>query len=773
MKFGEIFARLMAKAIEREECQLKLLKMEARNPKIQEDTVRVYWPISESRPMRRLLILLALLGLVLLIPCRSQAQYVALLGSVQSPLGQALPGVNVAVCPILGSVASTRCSPLASAYNDRTGTQGTADNPTQSDGKGNFSLYVSPGMYYVQRYGGALAGTQLAVVTVPCDPSYTYTSGPCATGSGGSGGATSYFFTQATAATTWTIDHNLGSLGSSSITFACYDTTGQYLIPDTADQTTSNVVTLTFTSAQAGSCLIVGTGSVPAAVAGLNATNSFSALNTFNAGANILGGGALSGTFMGSPLFPLSSNAAIKPASASAYYFVTEAANGGSDLNDGLSPGSAFATPQHCISVVLALGGGTCDARTLYSYTYGNTQRIISIGQHSPLVPLTFLLPPYGTWTCNLTGGAQACLEVFNGGAAIGTSSGQGNQFIITASSTANVVDVCGTDPSTADAYLHMENFNCQSQSGAAVSGAVMDIQHLVDISRVTDLSSMAASTNTKSLWIHGVGGSAQVERVKGHGDDATGNVPCTLGSTSDENEGADIGPISCTNSGSGENAVAIVQGSGTAGAHYHDIYAEMNVASDTSTPVIGVTNSSGETDVIENVHFGNDAAGGSSTRCIVDIADDSSVIVRNIQESNATCGIDDHNAGRGILNPGASAVITDYSTENPCCSLVGSFTKPLFWGMTNGTGSQLFNTTTTCTTAAGVGDTCTTGSISLPVTEPDTSYRIVCTGKGPSNVPTIVATANSSSGTFTITIAALTAAAASYSSFDCLVEHN
>jgi len=92
---------------------------------------------------------------------------------------------------------------------------------------------------------------------------------------------------------------------------------------------------------------------------------------------------------------------------------------------------------------------------------------------------------------------------------------------------------------------------------------------------------------------------------------------------------------------------------------------------------------------------------------------------------------------------------------------------------ITNGIGLQALNTTTTCTTAASVGATCTTAAITLPVAQADTNYRIACTGKGITNVPTIVAVTNSSVSQFTITIAALTAAAASFASYDCLVEHN
>lgn len=90
-----------------------------------------------------------------------------------------------------------------------------------------------------------------------------------------------------------------------------------------------------------------------------------------------------------------------------------------------------------------------------------------------------------------------------------------------------------------------------------------------------------------------------------------------------------------------------------------------------------------------------------------------------------------------------------------------------------SGTGLQLFNTTTTCTTGASVGAICTTGAITLPVAEADTAYRVVCTGKGVTNVPVVIAATNSSATQFTITIAALTAAAASFTSYDCTVGHN
>ena len=83
----------------------------------------------------------------------------------------------------------------------------------------------------------------------------------------------------------------------------------------------------------------------------------------------------------------------------------------------------------------------------------------------------------------------------------------------------------------------------------------------------------------------------------------------------------------------------------------------------------------------------------------------------------------------------------------------------------------QAFTSSTTCTTAGSVGATCTTASISLPTAEADTNYRVAVTGIGPTNVP-VIQTVTKSNGSLTITIAALTAAAASFSSYDITVTH-
>lgn len=140
-----------------------------------------------------------------------------------------------------------------------------------------------------------------------------------------------------------------------------------------------------------------------------------------------------------------------------------------------------------------------------------------------------------------------------------------------------------------------------------------------------------------------------------------------------------------------------------------------------------------------------------------------------NSGSQHGTCTLNSAAGDQWCIGPGEGSTdfgIFDFTTSK----LPISFTST---GITSRTGLQIFNTTTTCTTGASVGATCTTAAINLPVAEPDTSYRLVCTGKGLTNVPVVIATTNSSATQFTITIAALTAAAASFASYDCVAGHN
>src|SRR5262245_25049738 len=72
----------------------------------------------------------------------------------------------------------------------------------------------------------------------------------------GGGAAVLYTHTQASAATTWTITHNLGAVG---YPVTVVDGSGVVLIPDTITYTSDDVTTVTFAVAQSGTAYVAGT----------------------------------------------------------------------------------------------------------------------------------------------------------------------------------------------------------------------------------------------------------------------------------------------------------------------------------------------------------------------------------------------------------------------------------------------------------------------------------------------------------------------------------
>lgn len=130
--------------------------------------------------------------------------------------------------------------------------------------------------------------------------------------------------------------------------------------------------------------------------------------------------------------------------------------------------------------------------------------------------------------------------------------------------------------------------------------------------------------------------------------------------------------------------------------------------------------------------------------------------------------------AGKFAFNVNGSVLqfpaVTDVAVARATSDALSN--KTLNIPLTNGTAFQVFNSSTTCSTSGVIDNTCTTASITLPVAEADTNYRIACTGIGPTNIP-VVETITKSNTTFTITIASLTAAVATFASYDCIVGHN
>lgn len=355
----------------------------------------------------------------------------------------------------------------------------------------------------------------------------------------------------------------------------------------------------------------------------------------------------------------------VKPAASDAYYY---AAQSGSDTTgDGLSQGSAFATPQKCISTVISKGGGTCDARTLYTYT-SSTE--IDVGDTTPHC-VTLLVPPYGTWTGTMTDGTSYVLKVFGCSAVIGTNSGLGQQFVVEPSASANIADVCGTPTASPRNYVRMEGFSCIGVSGATIGTAVLEVQALVDDSYISKMvaSNHSANGSGKGLYIHNICCGATVKNVASNSSSVSGGIPCTIGSASDTDVDANIGPINCTSPGTGKPALAIIQDGGSLD-RIHDVYTEEN-GTDTTTPVVQVTCPSGASispDYLFGFTLG--ASVGGETRYSVDVASTCAMILRDIHTGPSGNAINDHNSGKTPIQPGSQAIVAQYDTNNGVRSL-------------------------------------------------------------------------------------------------------
>lgn len=362
-------------------------------------------------------------------------------------------------------------------------------------------------------------------------------------------------------------------------------------------------------------------------------------------------------------------NVSIKPAASDAYYYAAQSGN--DTTGDGLSKGTAFATPQKCISTVIAKGGGTCDARTLYTYT-SSTE--IDVGDTTPHC-VTLLVPPYGTWTGTMTDGTSYVLKVFGCSAVIGTNSGLGQQFVVEPSASAIISDVCGTPSAFPRNYVRMEGFSCIGVSGATINTAVLEVQSLVDESYVSKMvsSNHSANGSGKGLYIHNICCGATVRNVASNSNSVSGGVPCTIGSASDTDADASIGPINCTSPGTGRPALAIVQNGGSLD-RIHDVYTEEN-GTDTTTPVVQVTCPNGAS-ISPDYLFGftEGAAVGGETRYSVDVASTCAMVLRDIQTGPSGNAINDHNAGRTPLQPGSQAIVAQYDTNNGVRTLSSYF---------------------------------------------------------------------------------------------------
>jgi hypothetical protein len=428
--------------------------------------------------------------------------------------------------------------------------------------------------------------------------------------------------------------------------------------------------------------------------------------------------------FPGNNTFPNgTSNPAMEPVSAEGYYYI---ADNGSDSNDGLSLGTAFATPQHCNAVAIANGDGICDARAFHGYRMSTE---IDVGNAAG-VPVVLLLPNHGRWRGTMTDGTSYVLKVFNQSSVIGMHSGLGQAFFIDAAPTANVDSVCGTNPLATADYVRMSGFSCQAAAGATVVNAVLNIKGLADGSRISEIGVATFSTlANKVTWLHGnLCCGARIYEVNSLGNGLAGAVPCTFGDGTGSMGGAMIDALSCVRPGNGKNAVARVQNINDAGAVFGSIYMEIAApATDTTTAMVGITGSGTFPDVFGDLVLGIDIA--SSTRYIVDIGSTSKVILKRVTTATISPNAINDHSNRSTIIPGAGHTVVDYDRVGFNSASFATWYLPFGFGCKN-TDLALsagWGTTATVTAVYGVGQTC--------------GWTITSSGTGQAANPTITET--------------------------------
>lgn len=432
---------------------------------------------------------------------------------------------------------------------------------------------------------------------------------------------------------------------------------------------------------------------------------------------------------------------------------------------DGTKYPATCAGIQSALADALAGPPNIVDARGVPSITC-SSEMDIGDGTH----PVMLLVPSIsGSWTSNVSDGVHAGFKVFNLSAVASTGGmcGAGIQFQLIGSSTFNGTNVFLTDPGTR--YTHLQGFSAALNAGGTVTSAIGEFQGWNDNSKaecVNVTNNQGTFANAPKVgYIHGMCCNVTFANVGFEGQNgatgATGSVPLTIGNGAEFTQNLLFIGLNAVHPANAKNNI-VITGSGTQQIHFvGNVYMESTVSgSDLTTPMIQIQSNAGSV-FIDGARNGADNA--SETRYIVDNAAGSGSL-RIFGVTNGVGGncINDHVTG--ITITGCISTVKGLDTTQNTLTL---------GGVNNAAGLQIFNTTTTCTTGASIGATCTTAAITLPVAEADTSYRTVCTGKGVTNVPVVVASTNSSASQFTITIAALTAAAASFASYDCQVGHN
>ncbi|MDE1940719.1 MAG: hypothetical protein KGI66_01245, partial [Patescibacteria group bacterium] len=352
-----------------------------------------------------------------------------------------------------------------------------------------------------------------------------------------------FTFVQTSSATTWTITHNLNSR---SVVTQCFDPSWTLLTPSSIVNTDLNTTTVTFGSAQTGQCvsqtsgpLVISDASAALALAPTNnqtVTGSFS--TTFDGPLNVNGaltassGGALTGTFTGSPTLSGSPVFSGNPAFTGAPTVVgngTGGAIGLTTIADQVFNANAYASVSAAITAAETAGGGVVLLPPGYAATF-TAPIVVGDGTHQ----VTLQWSPGANLTCNINNAADYCFQLDNGGHLKGYGI---DGSTITVAATANVAGVIApVHFDGSQEYFSAQGLIINVSSSATIANAVINMPTGFVPSYLRDITAYGFA-NTIGLWIHATSTSGvnvlTINNVWMNGSDNTGARPCVISADS------------------------------------------------------------------------------------------------------------------------------------------------------------------------------------------------------------------------------------------------
>lgn len=479
-----------------------------------------------------------------------------------------------------------------------------------------------------------------------------------------------------------------------------------------------------------------------------------------------------------------------------------------------------------CLAAAVSVGGTTCDARGITGAQTIAAEVDIPAG-------MTLLVPSSGTWTVTITGGATSAFKMFDASTLNGGCNGN-NCLIITLANAANVASMLTNNQISGLIEFKVTGLKFYNTLNGTVANAMVDFNNIEATTVIRDVS--VNTFAGRGLWIHGAASVVLFDNFWVEGAFVAGAKPLVIESTGstvssisfvggaiehpgagqftanlDGHGAASLGPIhfigthfegsnSDTTTSLIENkdakgttflgcAVNTLAGGSTAYAFQLD---ETVAGQSHGFAVVGgsVAGTRVGKDNIRATTFGGDGPAfwfpGNPTD-INDIAQIGGILFSNDQSIEVFGKeiIDASADFRGVATPAGIAGFNrcfsngglQFTLEcNP--NNTGAFPIPLTGNIAGTHADSGFIQSAAaagCTTAASIGGICVTPTtITWPTAFADTNYKVACQGVGVlTNFPIISSATIGAAASITVQTMALTAAAASFGTINCIAIHN